>query len=183
MKMFAVVALTLCIIFSPIVPEAVVAAPANNIRPATPRLITVSASSLKKEIARNRGKLVVVNFWATWCPPCVAEMPALLKLQKQYAKRGMVLLLVSADEPVDTKQQVQPFLRSRGVTWPTYIIGGDPLDFISRFDPALKGNFTLPRFYVYNRKGKLVQSFTNTEVTETEKENYRRFEKRFKPLL
>lgn len=183
MKKFVVVALGLSSLLSSAIHQPVYAAPAKVGKSAGPLLMPVSASSLKSEIAKRKGKLVVVNFWATWCPPCMAEMPALVKLKKQYAKRGLSLLLVSADEPNDVARKVRPFLRLRGITWPTHIIGGDPLEFIEKFDPKLKGNFTLPRFYVYNRKGKLIQSFTNTQVAGSERENYRLLEKRFKPLL
>jgi len=65
----------------------------------TPVVVPVSVATLKKEIAARKGRVVIVNFWATWCPPCKAEFPALLQLQKKYAARGVSLLFVSADSP------------------------------------------------------------------------------------
>ena len=69
------------------------------------------------------------------------------------------------------------------MTRPTRIIGGNGFTFIEQFDPTVKDAFVLPRFYVYNRKGKLVKAFTNTDVSANEEANLRKFEKLVKPLL
>ena len=60
---------------------------------AAPTITTVTPSTLKKAIQAQKGKVVVVNFWATWCAPCVTELPGLAQLQKQYGKRGVAVLL------------------------------------------------------------------------------------------
>ena len=149
----------------------------------TPVVVPVSVATLKKEIAARKGRVVIVNFWATWCPPCKAEFPALLQLQKKYAARGVSLLFVSADSPrvVDTK--VRPFLRQMKATNPTRIISGKAVEFVKAFDPSLKGDFALPRFYIYNRSGKLAKTFSNTEADDDTKANLLKFEKILKPLL
>src|SRR5208282_4965675 len=64
-----------------------------------------------------RGKVVVLNFWATWCPPCVEETPALNKLQKYIGSRNGVVLGVAADEDPAVYEK---FLRDHGVNFPTY---------------------------------------------------------------
>jgi thiol-disulfide isomerase/thioredoxin len=61
-----------------------------------------------------RGKTVVINFWATWCPPCRAEMPALETLYQQYKDRDVVVLGVDVRESPD---QVRPFIRKGGYSW------------------------------------------------------------------
>src|SRR5688572_28677110 len=75
-----------------------------------PVVSPVTAAALKKAIAARKGRVVLVNFWATWCVPCVQEMPGLVKLQKQYAGKGLSLLLVSADEQKTKNSKVVPFL-------------------------------------------------------------------------
>jgi thiol-disulfide isomerase/thioredoxin len=143
---------------------------------AAPVVTPVTAAALKKQIAARRGKVVLVNFWATWCEGCRKEFPDLVRLQKNYAKRGVSLLYVSGDETKDRNSKVVPFLRAQGVTSPSYIIQGDVFTFIPQFDPKLKTAFGLPRTYVYDRSGKLIK------VAYPEK-SYAEFEKIIKPLL
>ncbi|HET7291486.1 MAG TPA: TlpA disulfide reductase family protein [Vicinamibacteria bacterium] len=68
------------------------------------------------DLAALRGKVVVVNFWATWCPPCVEEMPSLEKLHRTLGPEGLVVLGVSVDEDEAT---LRSFVQKVGVTFPT----------------------------------------------------------------
>ena len=69
------------------------------------------------DLAPYRGKLVVLNFWATWCAPCQREMPLLLRVQEQYGPRGVQVVGASIDEPED-RRAVEKFVRDRGVRYP-----------------------------------------------------------------
>jgi thiol-disulfide isomerase/thioredoxin len=74
---------------------------AANARQGVPQkrtLIEVDANGLKQAIARQKGKVVFVNMWATWCPPCVAEFPDLVKLNQKYHAKGLEVIAVSFDE-------------------------------------------------------------------------------------
>lgn len=66
-----------------------------------------------------RGQVVLVNLWATWCPPCREEMPSMQKLYQRLKGRGFVLLAVSQDE--NGKAAVEPFVRDLGLTFPVLI--------------------------------------------------------------
>lgn len=68
-----------------------------------------------------RGRPVIVNFWATWCPPCRAEMPALQQVARRYEAQGLTVLLVNQGEP---PAQVRAFLDSLGITLPTLLDNG-----------------------------------------------------------
>ena len=73
-----------------------------------------------------RGRVVFVNVWATWCPPCRAEMPALQQLADAYAAEGLVMLGLSVDRgPANT---VDAFLAERHITYPVAIVGADVID-------------------------------------------------------
>lgn len=80
---------------------------------------TITADSL-------RGRVVFVNVWATWCPPCRAEMPALQQLADAYAAEGLVMLGLSVDRgPART---VDAFLAERGITYPVAIVNAEVIE-------------------------------------------------------
>jgi len=97
-------------------------------------------------LAGLRGKVVVVNFWATWCPPCIAEMPSLDRLQKAFADAPLQVLAVNAgDEPFD----VAVFLREVPVDMPILI---DP----KLGTQAVWGVTMLPTTFVVDPDGRIV---------------------------
>jgi peroxiredoxin len=92
-----------------------------------------------------RGKVVLVNFWATWCPPCRKEMPDLEALYERFGSKGLVVLGISDEEAA----KVEPFIRERKVSFPVLL------------DPGRKVNDLfvvegIPKSFVYDREGKLV---------------------------
>jgi thiol-disulfide isomerase/thioredoxin len=117
----------------------------------------VDEAGYQKLIASYKGKVLLVDFWATWCAPCRAEMPQLVKLQQRLKAQGVELVTVSADEP-DQVQAAQNFLQAAGVTGPAYI--KQPKDddrFINAIDPKWGG--ALPALFLYDRKGVKARSF------------------------
>ncbi|MFQ5537063.1 MAG: TlpA family protein disulfide reductase [Gemmatimonadota bacterium] len=77
-------------------------------------VVTLDGDTLRSE--ELRGKVVVVNFWATWCAPCRLEMPAFQKLQERRARDGVVVLGLSTD--VGSEEAIRSFLDERGITYP-----------------------------------------------------------------
>jgi peroxiredoxin len=99
-----------------------------------------------------RGKVVVLNFWATWCPPCVEETPGLNRLQKYIASRNGVVLGVAADEDTAAYEK---FLHDQGVAYPTYRDPGTR----DNHSP-IGGNYgtsMYPETYIIDRKGKIAR--------------------------
>ena len=92
-----------------------------------------------------RGKVVLVNFWATWCPPCRKEMPDLEALYEKFAAQGLVILGISDEEA----GKVEPFIRERKVTFPVLLDPGRKVN--EKF--AVDG---IPKTFIYDREGKLV---------------------------
>ncbi|MFQ5663590.1 MAG: TlpA family protein disulfide reductase [Terriglobia bacterium] len=108
---------------------------------------TFTLDTRPRELRDLRGQVVVLNFWATWCPPCVAEMPSLERLQQRMQGRGLVVLGISVDEdPV----AYENFLRTHNITFPNY---RDPEKRIS----TLYGTFMYPETYIIDREGRLAR--------------------------
>ncbi|HET9491244.1 MAG TPA: TlpA disulfide reductase family protein [Methylomirabilota bacterium] len=119
------------------------------IRPSRPRAVqdfTLPLLGGKSfRLAAHRGQVLLVNFWATWCPPCLEEMPALERLWRQHKGSGFVLLAVSLDgDPAP----VGPFVAEHRLTFPV------ALD--SKFEVAnLYGVRALPATFIVDRHGNL----------------------------
>ena len=92
-----------------------------------------------------QGKVVLVNFWATWCPPCRKEMPDLDSLYQRFKDQGLVILAIS-DEEVG---KVKSYLAEKPVTYPILLDPGRKVNDMFRING-------IPKSFVYDRKGKLV---------------------------
>ncbi len=124
-------------------------------RPAAkPAVQAVDGPGLKKAIVANRGKVVVLNLWATWCGPCVEEFPALVKLQNAYRSKGLVVLAASVDDP-QTQSKVVPFLATQKAKFSAFIRKpGDVETFINAVDKEWSG--AVPTTYLFDRNGNQV---------------------------
>lgn len=98
-----------------------------------------------------QGKVLLVNFWATWCPPCRKEMPLLVKLQAKYAARGLQIVGIATDEP--NEETVRKFLQQRVVNYPILMDGNHAAEIAS----ALGGNLIgLPYTLVLGQNGQVL---------------------------
>jgi peroxiredoxin len=92
-----------------------------------------------------QGKVVLVNFWATWCPPCRKEMPDLETLYKRFKDEGLVVLAISDEDA----GKVNPFLAKADVTYPVLLDPGRKVNELFQIEG-------IPKSFVYDRGGKLV---------------------------
>ncbi len=93
------------------------------------------------------GKVLIVNFWATGCPPCVEETPSMVAFANQYRDKGVVVFGISVDK---SQKNYDNFIRRFGVT---FLTARDPEAKVS----DLFGTYVYPETYVINREGKVVQ--------------------------
>ena len=118
-------------------------------------------------LREHRGRVVLINFWATWCPPCRAEMPDLVRLQREHAGKG--LQIIGITYPPERKSRVRRFVRSLKVNYPI-ILGTRQIK--ARFS----SEETLPLTVVIDRDGTVKDIISGILLREE-------FEEKIKPLL
>lgn len=106
---------------------------------------TVSLSDL-------RGKVVMLDFWATWCPPCQEEMPSLIKLAKEYEGKGLVFVAASRDDMPDAPLFVAEYVKSRMPELAPYVTYAP-----DEMAVAFQVN-ALPTLYFLDKEGKVVDA-------------------------
>jgi thiol-disulfide isomerase/thioredoxin len=108
----------------------------------------------------------MVHVWATWCRPCLEELPSLVKLRKEFSSDGFSLILVSTDDPDDADSLVVPALDSAGVGFGSYLYTGKSQDaFIRRLHPDWTG--AMPASFIYDRTGRLAGWFYGERTYES----------------
>ncbi|MGH9460347.1 MAG: TlpA disulfide reductase family protein [Vicinamibacteria bacterium] len=118
-----------------------------------PRL--VDASEIKDLVHQQSGRVVLLNFWATWCPPCLVEFPEIVAIEKTHRARGLTVISVSADSPKRVESDLLPFLEKHPSDFPIYVMKTDDVEaFMHRIDPEWTG--TLPATFFIGRKGDVV---------------------------
>ncbi|MCC7070338.1 MAG: TlpA family protein disulfide reductase [Deltaproteobacteria bacterium] len=92
-------------------------------------------------LAPHRGRALLVSAWASWCAPCLEELPGLLKLKKKLAKRGVDVVFLNADPPGTRAEALAAVLRRRGIALEhSFVVAqADPTPFLAAIDPAWNG--------------------------------------------
>src|SRR5688572_28840626 len=107
MPVYKTILLALLFLFAPVV------ALSQDSRPSQLTLKDIRGRNIR--LSHYRGKVVLINFWATWCPPCRAEMPDLIRLQREYRSRG--LQVIGVTYPPQTLAEVRRFVRKLSVNY------------------------------------------------------------------
>jgi thiol-disulfide isomerase/thioredoxin len=121
-------------------------------------LRTVDAAELARTVENHRGKVVLIDYWATWCEPCVELFPHAVELQRRWGNRGLAVITVSLDDPASTPT-VRRFLGRQGAITEnllsTYGVGSAAFTALKIKDGAL------PHVQLYDRQGRLQQVFNS----------------------
>jgi cytochrome c biogenesis protein CcmG/thiol:disulfide interchange protein DsbE len=120
-------------------------------KPAVDFPLTLAGKS--ERLSDLKGKVVVLNFWATWCPPCVEETPSLNRLEKYIDSRGGMVLGLSIDEDGAAYEQ---FLRDHSVVFPTYRDA-------TKKTASDYGTSIFPETYIIDRHGKIARKFVGEQ--------------------
>jgi len=129
-------------------------------------ITVVDTARLVDEVAGARGSVLVVNFWATWCPPCVKEMPALARFYGEYSGKGVAFLSVSVDHPDLVDESVRPFVTAHALPFGIFVLDEpDP----EKAGSGLKVDWggAVPATFVFDRHGTLQRAWYE-EITLSE---------------
>ncbi len=99
-----------------------------------------------------KGKVTLVNFWATWCGPCKVELPDLIELSKEYADRNVRFIGISTDRGSDVVEDVRSFVQKSGITYQIVIANDD-------IETAYGNIHAIPTTFIVDENGKIVESF------------------------
>ena len=114
-----------------------------------------------------KGKVVVLDFWATWCPPCRAEIPSLIALQQKYGAQGLQVIGISVDE--GGADVVKPFVKKMGINYPVVLAD-------EKVQRDFGGLDAIPVGLIIDREGRIVQRHLGLTSQDD-------FEAEIKPLL
>ena len=103
------------------------------------------------DLAKLQGKVVLIDFWATWCGPCVAELPNVLKAYKELHPKGFEIIGISLDSD---KAKLESFVKARGMEWPQFFDGKSWRNEIS----SKYGINSIPAMWLVNKKGMVVST-------------------------
>ena len=119
-------------------------------------LTSLDAAGLRAELDALNGRVVLVNFWATWCRSCLEEIPALMELESELQEKGFSLVAVSLDEPDSGNTLVRPFMNKQFPGFTSYLSTERNMDdMVSVVDPAW--DEILPTSYLLARDGSVAE--------------------------
>ncbi len=128
-------------------------------------LITVD--QLYSRINSGRDSTYIINFWATWCAPCVKELPDFEKLNDQYGNEKLKVLLVNMDYKSKLNNSVLPFIKKNGIKNEVFLLNeADPQVYINRIDSSWSGALPATLMIKEKKREFFEKDFTYAELVE-----------------
>ncbi len=118
---------------------------------AAPDFTLKDLSGRNVSLSDYKGKVVLLEFWATWCPPCRASVPALVALKKKYEQKGFILLGVSIDSDSDASEKVKQFSVAYNINYPVLLA--------NEATPNAYNVISIPTSFLIGKDGKIVDIY------------------------
>ncbi|MCU0405227.1 MAG: TlpA family protein disulfide reductase [Chitinophagaceae bacterium] len=128
----------------------------SNENQSLPEMMLISPDGRNVQLSSFKGKKVFVNLWATWCPPCVAEMPSIQKLYNQTDRKQSEFVLISFDKNFETAKD---WAQRKRLNMPVYSVSGDL--------PELFNVNGIPTTFIFDESGKLIFKQTGSDDYNT----------------
>lgn len=113
------------------------------------------ADKLDSAVKAQKGKVVVIDFWATWCAPCVKKFPHLVEMHKAHASKGLVCMSVSLDDEED-KGKALEFLKEKGAAFPNFLLTATGAEEDKKLESRYGLRGGIPHMAVFSRSGEKV---------------------------
>lgn len=121
----------------------------------------LNVDQLYERVKKGKDTTYVVNFWATWCAPCIKELPHFEKLQSEYKSEKLAVLLVSVDFKSKLNSAVNPFVKRKKIKNEVFLLNeSSPQEYIDRIDPSWSGSIPATLFIKDDKR-----KFVETELT------------------
>lgn len=140
---------------------------AQNIGSAAPGFTLKDINGRNVSLSDFKGKVIILDFWATWCPPCREEIPDFIALQNEYGKKGLQILGISVDR--EGLKAVKPFYENMKMNYPVLLTDG-------KIEAAYGGIRGIPTTFIIDKNGKIVKKYVGFQPKSV-------FEKDIKGLL
>lgn len=127
------------------------------------RLITIN--QLNRKVENRKDTTFIINFWATWCAPCIKELPNFEKLNQEYKEDKLKILLVSVDFNSQLKTTVIPFIKKRKIKSEVFLLNEtDQQQYIDRIDTSWSGSVPATLFIKNGKRKFIEKEFTYTQL-------------------
>jgi peroxiredoxin len=129
----------------------------NSTNDKAPDFTLLDSKGEKISLSDYKGKIVIVDFWATWCPPCRRGIPDLIDIQKEFRDK-VVVLGISLD--IDTKDKVIPFIESFGINYPVLFASPEVVQAYGNID-------SIPTTFIIDKSGNIIDQYIGLTPKET----------------
>lgn len=131
------------------------------------RINSITVDQLKQRVDAGKDTTYIINFWATWCSPCIKELPAFEKFGQDSKTEKMKLLLISVDLPSELKTSVIPFIKKNNFRSEVlFLTEKDPQEYINRIDSSWSGAIPSTLFVKKGKRLFFEQDFTYDELVK-----------------